>query len=61
MLREELIADEIDKYTDLLRILEAREDWELEAKTQLRKVRAKLESFGVAVDPLTIDAPHPRT
>ena len=56
---KELISVEIDKYTDLLRILNANEGWRAEAENQLRKARAKLESYGVAVEPLRIDNPVP--
>ena len=55
MTKEELIAQEIDKYTDLMLILDSDENWKEEANRQLRKVRAKLESFGVAVDLLSSD------
>ncbi|MBQ9346035.1 MAG: hypothetical protein IJT94_01680 [Oscillibacter sp.] len=55
MSKEEMISQEIDKYTDLLRILEADEDWKAEIRNQIRKSKAKLESLGVSVEPLTIE------
>ena len=55
MSKEEMISLEIDKYTDLLRILEADADWKAEIRNQIRKSKAKLESLGVSVEPLTIE------
>ena len=55
MSKEEMISLEIDKYTDLLRILEADADWKAEVRNQIRKSKAKLESLGVSVEPLTIE------
>ena len=54
MTDKEQIAAMIDKYMDLLRIIQA-EDKVKEAKNQLRETRAKLEAFGVAVENLRID------
>ncbi|MBR1496764.1 MAG: hypothetical protein IJ617_03990 [Oscillospiraceae bacterium] len=52
--REELVATEITRYMDLLRVKKA-QDKEKELDNQLRESRAKLESFGVTVEKLTID------
>ena len=54
MTKEELVANEITRYMDLLRVKQA-EDKEKELENQLRESRAKLESFGVTVENLTID------
>ncbi len=54
MTREELVASEITRYMDLLRVKKA-DDKEKELDNQLRESRAKLESFGVVVDKLVID------
>ncbi|MBQ9413269.1 MAG: hypothetical protein IJU29_09280 [Oscillospiraceae bacterium] len=54
MTDNEQIATMIDKYMDLLRIIQA-EDKVKEAKNQLRETRAKLEAFGVTVENLTIE------
>ena len=54
MTREELVATEITRYMDLLRVKKA-DDKEKELDNQLRESRAKLESFGVTVEKLTIE------
>ena len=54
MTREELVATEITRYMDLLRVKKAA-DKEKELENQLRESRAKLESFGVTVENLTIE------
>ena len=54
MTREELVAAEITRYMDLLRVKQA-EDKEKELDNQLRESRVKLESFGVAVENLKLD------
>lgn len=54
MTKEELVATEITRYMDLLRVKQA-EDKERELENQLRESRAKLESFGVTVENLKID------
>ena len=54
MTREELVASEITRYMDLLRVKKA-DDKEKELDNQLRESRAKLESFGVVVDKLVIE------
>ena len=54
MTKEELIATEITRYMDLLRVKKA-EDKEKELDNQLRESRAKLESFGVTIENLKID------
>ena len=54
MTREELVATEITRYMDLLRVKKA-DDKEKELDNQLRESRAKLESFGVNVEKLTIE------
>ena len=54
MTREELVATEITRYMDLLRVKTA-DDREKELDNQLRESRAKLESFGVNVEKLTIE------
>ena len=51
---KEQIASMIDKYMDLLRIIQA-DDKIKEANNQLRETRAKLEAFGVAVEDLRIE------
>ena len=48
------IGDIIDKYMDLLRIIQA-EDKLKEANNQLRETRARLEAFGVAAEDLRIN------
>ena len=46
----------IERYMSLQRILAAgSENWEVETKNQLREVKSKLETLGVAVENLTID------
>ena len=54
MTREELVATEITRYMDLLRVKKA-DDKEKELENQLRESRVKLESFGVAVENLKIE------
>ena len=54
MTDEELVAAEISRYMDLLRVKRA-EDREKELENQLRESRAKMESFGVTVENLRID------
>ena len=58
MTKEEMIALEIDKYTDLQRIAQAGGDWQTELNNQMMKSRAKLESYGVPVEPLSMKAVH---
>ena len=49
-------SDAIERYMDLQRILAAgAENWDIEANNQLKELKVKLESFGVAVENLTID------
>ena len=54
MTDKEQIASMIDKYMDLLRIIQA-DDKVREANNQLRETRAKLEAFGITVENLRID------
>ena len=54
MTDKEQIAAMIDKYMDLLRIIQA-SDKVKEANNQLRETRAKLEAFGVTVEDLVIE------
>ena len=49
MTKEELVATEITRYMDLLRVKQAT-DKEKELDNQLRESRAKLETFGVTVE-----------
>ena len=51
---KELVSTEITRYMDLLRAIQA-EDMKKELNNQLKESRAKLESFGVTVENLTID------
>ena len=59
MTKEEMIAMEIDKYTDLQRIAQAGDGWQTELNNQMMKARAKLESFGVPVEPLSMQPVKP--
>ena len=61
MTKEEMIALEIDKYTGLQRILQADESWRTELENQMMKARAKLESFGIPVETLTMKAANKGT
>ena len=54
MTKEELVATEITRYMDLLRVKQAA-DKEKELDNQLRESRAKLESFGVTIENLKIE------
>ena len=54
MTKEELVATEITRYMDLLRVKQAA-DKEKEVDNQLRESRAKLESFGVTIENLKIE------
>ena len=54
MTKEELVATEISRYMDLLRVKQAA-DKEKELDNQLRESRAKLESFGVTIENLKIE------
>ena len=54
MTDKESIATEINKYMNLLRIIQA-EDKLKEANNQLRESRAKLEAYGVTVEDLHIE------
>ena len=53
MTQDEVVANEIAKYMNLLRI-EAARDPEVEIQNQKTEARAKLESFGVNVENLKI-------
>ena len=53
MTHDEVVANEIAKYMNLLRI-EAAENPEVEIQNQKTEARAKLESFGVNVENLKI-------
>ena len=54
MTREELVATEITRFIDLQRVKKA-EDKERELDILIKESRAKLETFGVAVENLTLD------
>ena len=54
MTKEELVATEITRYMDLLRVKQAA-DKEKELDNQLRESRAKLETFGVTIENLKIE------
>ena len=54
MTDKELVAVEIRRYIDLLRVKQAI-DKETELNNQLMESRIKLESFGVAVDNISLN------